>query len=85
MATHNLWEDALLRKGQGLEAFASRLSEGQQYLWFNSFGNRSAVGGEDEAQDVESAFLGLDSTCCSKNYVTYQVTLTFSFHIIKWK
>ena len=49
MATHNLREDALLQKGQGLEAFASRLSEGQKYLWFNSFGNRSAVGGEDEA------------------------------------
>ena len=85
MATHNLREDALLRKGQGLEAFAPRLSEGQQCLWIKSFGNMSAMGGEDKAQNVESAFLGLDSTCCSQNYVTYQVILSFSFHIIKWK
>lgn len=80
MAMHNLQGDALLWRGQGLEAFAPACVRGSS-VWINSFGNRSAVGGEDKAQDVESAFLGLDSTCCPQNYVTYQVTkFQFSHH-----
>ena len=45
-----------------LEALAPALFKGQQHLWINSFGKRSVTGGEENAGDMGSAFLGVDST-----------------------